>query len=906
MEPAVRLASSVVDPLISRLFVAAPRETAHRGTGPAAPPGSGQLMARLVSFRGQDPALGWEELLEVAAELVRLGLETTGQRLPAGEESGVASVLARTLWVIGELDTTDAQAVRLGPQDYARRLRSAVPGADRELSSTAAWFHDSLLVTICLHFLHLLILRFPDLAEGQPERSHRIGQLVDLNDVEALRGRPEPSAQDAEFEERYLRHVAEQYNRVTIYGIDLPNPNAPDNWSLDATYLSLAAEFSSNGATADHANDGDGRADDASGQGGREEDPARCDPQDGSSSQDAGPVDAAEPVMTADRALAGHERVLLRGVAGSGKTTLIQWLAVSTARTALPDGLQTLRGRIPFVLPVRRFAREGFPSPDDFLSAVRHPLADEAPEGWVVRVLAAERAVLLVDGIDEAPEQQRVEVRDQLRRLLRIYSGTLCLVTSRPPAVDADWLAEEGFTELTLAPMNRDQVAAFITAWHTAARTDEGKDHARLDDYKDMLLRSIPLFRELRVLATNPLMCGLICALNRDRSGMLPQGRRELYEAAMEMLLQRRDPERRVLYADTVVLQRAPRERLLRKIAYRMLVDERAVLDHASALAEITKSVSAIPAVAKQGEPAQIFDHLLLRTGLLREQADGSVEFVHRTVQDYLAAKEAVEQGNFDLLLEHAHEADWEEVIRMAVAHARPDECATLFQGLLAPGRTGMKRNRRRLLAAACLEHVTELDPETHARVRRETRHMVRPGTVAAARGLGWVGPIVLEMLPDPATVSDDEAYRLAVTVTRIDDDAAVDYLARLRDRRSLTLRAELARGWRNFETERYAAQVIQHLDPDGLYFPVSDRVELAALRKLGGRDRVQIVGHFTPEELMDGLPTDRLTHLWLAYDLGAGMEMEWLSAFPALTTLRVNARLPRVSGVPEGVRIIA
>ncbi len=892
MEPVVRLASSVVDPLIGRLIAAAP------AAFPSSPD-SEQLMARLVSFRGEAPVLSWEELLEVAAELVRLGVVATGQRLAEAEESGVAAVLARTLWVIGELDTTDTQAVRLGPQDYARRLRSAVPGADRELSSEAAWFHDSLLVTICLHFLHLLILRSPELAERLPERSHRIGQLVDLNDVEALRGRPQPSRQDAEFEARYLRHVADQYSRVTIYGIDLPNPNTPDNWSLDATYLSLAAEFSSesrSGATPTANPAGETQTGPAS---------------QGSSSTRvvATPPDEtapapAEPVMTADRALAGHERVLLRGIAGSGKTTLIQWLAVSTARAALPEELQTLRGRIPFVLPVRRFARDGMPSPDDFLAAVRHPLAEEAPEGWAVRVLAAGRAVLLVDGIDEAPEIQRDAVGEQLRRLLRIYSGTLCLVTSRPPAVDADWLAEEGFTELTLAPMNRDQVAAFITAWHTAARTDEGKDHGRLDEYRDMLLRSIPLFRELRVLATNPLMCGLICALNRDRSGMLPKGRKELYEAAMEMLLQRRDPERRVLYADTIVMQRSPRERLLRKLAYRMLVDEGSVLDHATALGEITRHVSAIPAVAGQGTPEEIFDHLLLRTGLLREQADRSVEFVHRTVQDYLAAKEAVEQGNLDLLLDHAHEAEWEEVIRMAVAHARPKECSLLLQGLLAPGRTGMKRNRRRLLAAACLEHVTELDPETHARVRRETRHMVRPSDDRAARGLGWVGPIVLEMLPDPDTVSDTEAYRLALTVTRIDDDAAVDYLARLRHRRPLTLRAELAHGWRNFETERYAAEVIQHLDPEGLYFPVSDREEVAVLRKLGGRERIQIVGHFTPDQLLDGLVRDRLTHLWVAYDLGAGMSMDWLSDFPGLTTLRVNPRL-RVTDVPEHIRII-
>ncbi|MBR7676760.1 ATP-binding protein, partial [Streptomyces daliensis] len=228
MEPAVRLASAVVDPLVRPLF--RPEEP-HQGEA---------LLASLVTFRGVAPALGYEDLLRTARELVRLAPDTARSH---DEDEATATVLARTLWTIGEVDVTDAQAVRLGPQDFARRLRSAVPGADRELSSEAAWFHDSLLVTVCLHILHLLIRRSPALAERMAERSHRIRQLVDLNDVEALRGRPAPSAADAEFEERYLRTVVEQFNRVTIYGIDLPNPNTPDNWPLDATYLSLTAEF---------------------------------------------------------------------------------------------------------------------------------------------------------------------------------------------------------------------------------------------------------------------------------------------------------------------------------------------------------------------------------------------------------------------------------------------------------------------------------------------------------------------------------------------------------------------------------------------------------------------------------------------------------------------------------------
>ncbi|WP_367124512.1 NACHT domain-containing NTPase [Streptomyces phytohabitans] len=892
MEP-VRLPSVDAAPLVQRLFAPLPAPTdTPRTTGtphsprhprppdphtpppPSAPPPGGQLIAGLVSFRGANPSCGYAELERLATRFVRLGL------VPAvlfrGESAGVGTVLARTLSVLGELDTTDLQALRMGPQDWARLLRTGAPGADRELSPEAASFHDSLLVAVCLHALNLLLDRFPHLAERLPERSHHIRQLVDLGDVAVVRRRPAPSAGDTAFEERYLRSVVERHNRVTIHGIELSNPHTPDTWPLETTYLSLGARFDT---------------------------PATAAPRGPDGADDVEPAEPALPLMPAERALTTQERLLVRGVAGSGKTTLIQRLAVATARGGVPDGLEPLEGRIPFLLPVRRFARTGFPAPDDFLRAIHHPLAAEAPDGWAARVLADERALLLIDGMDEAPEHQRAELGEQLRRILRIYSGNICLVTTRPPAVEAAWLADEGFTELTLAPMSRDQISRFINAWHNAARTDDGRDHQHLEDYRERLLQSIPLYRELRGLATNPLMCGLICALNRDRNGSLPQGRRELYEAAMEMLLQRRDPERRVLHADDVKLDRAPRERLLRKLAYRMLVEERSVLETQAALDEIETHTPAIPSVTGQGTPRQIYEHLLLRTGLLREGTDGTVEFIHRTVQDYLAAKEAVERGTFQLLLDHAHEPDWEEVIRMAVAHARPQECAVLLEGLIAPGRTGMKRNRRRLLAAACLEHVTELDPDVLARIRRETRNMVRPTTLAAARGLGWVGPIVLEMLPDPTKVGDEEAHRLAVTATRIRDDAAIHYLAQLRHHGSLTVRAELARGWHNFDTDHYAEEVLRHLDPEGLYFPLTDRVELDALAKMGGRECVQIAGPFTPDELLDGLVRDRVAHLWLAYDLG--VSMEWLARFPRLTTLRVMPRLPRVEGVPEGIRIV-
>ncbi|WP_151477667.1 NACHT domain-containing protein [Streptomyces albicerus] len=854
MEPVVRIPSPHATPLVQRLFRTPPQ-----------PPTTPELIAAITTWRGPDAPATPDEVHRAAAEFTQLAAEK--HSTPTAELPAVVDVLARTLLAIGELDLTDVDAVRLGPQDYARRLRGAVQGADRDLSPDAAWFHDALLVSVCLHVLHHFIRRSPHIQQHMPERSSRIRQLVDLNDTEAAARRPERSQQDAEFEAAYAEEVVRQHGWLTIVGVDFPN--APDRWLLEDTYLSLEAEESSGGeATGGHQ----------------------------------------RTVLLADRALEGHERVLLRGVAGSGKTTLVQWLAVAAAREG---------SRVPFVLPVRRFAREGFPAPDDFLHAIRHPLADRAPEGWVVRTLLAGRAILLVDGIDEAPEETRGKLRDQLRRLLRIFSGNGCLVTSRPSAVADGWLMEEhlsdeGFAELSLAPMSRDQVTRFIRDWHSAAIGDEHcreqRDRDELKEYEQRLLHSVRIYRELRQLATNPLMCGLICALNRDRSGSLPHGRKELYEAALEMLLQRRDPERDVLYADDVRLQQEPRERLLQKLAYAMLEDGASELPRGRAVTILDGALPAIPAARAAGDGEKIFRHLLHRTGLLREQAGLSVDFIHRTFQDYLAAKEIVDRGRLLTLVDHAHQPEWEEVIRMAAAQARPEECGDFLERLLsaAPVLRRPQVNHRRLMAAACLDHVTELDPAVQRLVHDRTKNLVRPTTELAARGLGWVGPIVLELLPDPEQVPDDQqALLLAITATRVEDDAAIDYLARLRRRSSLAIRAELARPWRHFDTERYAREIIAHLDPDGLYYPVSDTAELTALRDLGGRPRIQVAGVMATAELMDGLDRTQLTHLWLNAE-PTDPDMSWLSRFPRLRVLRVNPRLPRVRNVPEGVTITA
>ncbi|MCZ4512378.1 PDDEXK nuclease domain-containing protein [Streptomyces sp. ActVer] len=649
-----RIASSAVAPLVKKLFV-------------KDQPGAGLVnrpvrISALVSFGREKRSVTPKDVEKVAAELVRRALKTAGpgeQPVTAEEATAVTHALGHSLASLGTLTIEDYEAVGLGTEEFARTLRSHAAVISYGLSGDGELFYEQLLHTSALHILNFFTQRSTYIARQQTAQSRQLARLVRAVDV--LLGRlPSQSAEDAGFEARYAEHITGRYGTLTIYGLD----TGTSEWSLDTAYLSLEATRERDG-------------------------------------QDGGLQ------ITAEQVLAQHDQVLLRGVAGSGKTTLVKWLAVTTASRTYDHGLTHLIGRVPFVLPMRRIVRPGteFPIPGDFLKAVGCPVAGEQPAGWAERVLRAGRGVLLVDGIDEIAGDRRDAARRWLRELTRTFPGNLWLVTSRPSAVPERWLEAADFHELTLSPMARDDVATFVRRWHRAAGADEAEGMS--------LLQAVRTTSELNRLATNPLMCGIICALNRDRSGSLPHGRKELYEAALEMLLQRRDPERDVLYADDVRLQQEPRERLLQKLAHAMLEDGVSELPRGRAVAILEGALPAIPAERAAGDGEKIFGHLLHRTGLLREQAGLSVDFVHRTFQDYLAAKEIVARGRLRDLVDHAHQPEWEEVIRMAAAHARPEECGDFLERLLsaAPALRRPQVNHRRLMAAACLDHVTELDP---------------------------------------------------------------------------------------------------------------------------------------------------------------------------------------------------
>ncbi|MEU3422074.1 NACHT domain-containing protein [Streptomyces murinus] len=787
MEPTVlggRLASAAIGPLVRKLLA-------------ADGPGAGLVdrpvrLSALVSFRGEKRTLGEKDVRRLAERIVAEAVDSPGAApFPAEEQFAVVGALARRLLALGDLEMDDVQAVRLGHRELARELLRCA-GAPDGLSADACHFLDSATQWCCLQILEFFTRRSSFVARTLVEQSRAQAELIAKVDELIVRV-PRPDARDTAFERRYLPYVAEHHNHITIYGIDLRE--SPDRWPLEVAYLSLEATA----------------VEDA--------------PPD--------PVPGERPVtgtgrLRAEEALLADSRVLLRGDAGSGKTTLVQWLAVTAAREG---------GRVPYVLPLRTLTRTGaLPAPAGFLTAVSCPLTP--PEGWAERVLAAGRGLILVDGLDEIPAADRHRTRDWLRSLLTAHPGNHWLLTSRPTAVRPDWLAQEGFRELTLAPMRRSEVATFVHRWHEAARAPE---------FEAPLLDSLRTKRDLARLTTNPLMCGLICALHRERRGYLPTGRKELYDAALTMLLARRDRERGM----GVDLGEEVQLELLQRLAYALVLSGRTEMGLDTAEGIVARC---LPTVASAGgDAAAVLRELLLRSGLLRHPAEGVVDFVHRTFQDYLGARYAVAEGHLDVLLSHADDTQWEDVIRMAVAHARPRERTSLLRQLLA-----RDTPRLTLLALACLEHVAALDAGVRAEVEARAAALIPPRTKDDARALAEAGPLVLELLPGPEGLTDAEALGVTITASLLGEtepEGALGVLRRFRGHTDFDVREQLISVWGKFDAEVYASEVLNHLDQSRLRLICASPEQRAALTVMRAWRWLAFVGAHRVEDIRAALP---------------------------------------------------
>lgn len=648
---------------------------------------------------------------------------------------------------------------------------------------------------------------------------------------------PGVSDEDSEFEARYATEIIQAYDTMQLFGIDVPD--SLRRQPVDIGYITLQSS-----ARDTWRPDGASRA-----------------------SVHTMIAGACRARRYHSRTSAGRERadedgplpyrVLLTGAAGSGKTTVTQWLALGAARSGYPEALQQWQDLLPFVVQLRYLFSDGKPRPLEIsdLARVRGRRVDGTTGGWVTDKLEHGRALVILDGFDELPplpHPHRAQVTRWIEKLAADFPRAKLIVTSRPEGLDSSWFTQRGFEQLELEAMSLPAIQNFVHRWYyplLSSAPNPGIKDVHLAS-RDRLLEHIggrPLVRDL---AETPLLCAMLCAFYAVNETVEPKGRAHLYEQVISALTNR-EIKRKVPGADQIELQdkraflqaiaRYMADNALTTLRLRPLADfsptgSTSTPDGAS-WAELRRHDRADMTVRQLlVEPLSSFlssrttvDQALIyvvhRSAVLQQVGGGEVQFAHRTFQEYLAACAYADHGEVLELVPKLLTGDaiWWRITAFAAARCnRRDASALVRRLMIEADRNPARRRDIQLLIAECLSaarvelktaeavrfHLAEIFPP---RDRDEAAKLVRSSH--GDHVLGWL-----------AGHADDQAAAEAciVAAALIGTPEALtlvrDYAAQL-SVNGVTpswVRDLLTEMWDRFDAVTYARRVLSEVEFDG------------------------------------------------------------------------------------------
>lgn len=734
------------------------------------------------------------QIADIADQVAERLLSLCGHEYGGLRENDKAAALAEVARTLADADLSDQAlfSADLDPVRLAAQVRARLPllGAEAQLGEAGARLYDVVLDECCDCFVRI-VRQLPQFGpRASVETLARLSGVADR--VSLLLARlpvrtldaPEGTSSDGEFGRRYLEHVSVTLDVLELFGVRIERYRP--RTTLSVAYISLSVS-------------------------------ADADPVDrrlGTARLDAWrteehPVGAA--TLRVETALGQAPLTLIRGESGSGKSTLLRWLAISAARGTFTGDLAEWNGCVPFLIKLRSHTGGPLPPPERFLEGVADPIAGLMPAGWVHRRLRSGRALLLVDGVDELPSAQRRAVRSWLSGLLAEFPRVRAIVTSRPAAVGSDWLAAEGFSTAFLERMAPADVKELIRHWHEAIRDSDDLPcpPEQLTGFEAALLARMEAAPHLRALAGSPLLAAMLCALNLDREKQLPRDRMGLYAAALDLLLERRDVERQIQADPEIVLERAQKTQILQDLAWRLSITGRTELPRPAVVNRVAEKLAAMPSAPGDGEA--VLEYLLQRSGVLREPVAGRIDFVHRTVQEYLTAKQFADDGDLEPLIAQAHRDQWRETIIMAAGHANAPQRAELLTGLLARIAAEPRHARRlKLLVAGCLETLQTVPAALRGDIEKCADDLVPPRDLGSARSLSNVGEPILARLPrSPAGLTAASARAVVRTAWLVNGPEALDLLAGYGTDPRREVQQELVKAWEYFDPDRYAHRVL-------------------------------------------------------------------------------------------------
>jgi formylglycine-generating enzyme required for sulfatase activity/3',5'-cyclic AMP phosphodiesterase CpdA/energy-coupling factor transporter ATP-binding protein EcfA2 len=298
------------------------------------------------------------------------------------------------------------------------------------------------------------------------------------------------------------------------------------------------------------------------------------------------------------------------------------------------------------------------------------------PSGFLKEQFRQRRVALLLDGLDEIPDEPRraaaVQAIRKAAALLDLEEGPGgIVVASRPRAYDGRVVLGEPFVRHDILPLEEGDVASFAECWMRAVYgVPADTPLEERPDAKDELghfLGAVSTNEEVAAFSRQPVLLTVLVLVHHTRR-RLPEQRASLYDEMVDVVLRR--------------FKGHPRWpiRVLRKhlaeVAQHMMGSAgegetaRGIALDIIACRLAADGLDAVAEAAHRDEAEEMLSEQELQAGLLVAPDCRHVRFVHRTFQEYLAASWIARQGDrkrFRIFDEKLAEASWHEALSLTV-----------------------------------------------------------------------------------------------------------------------------------------------------------------------------------------------------------------------------------------------
>ncbi|MGB0387243.1 MAG: GTP-binding protein [Ardenticatenaceae bacterium] len=418
--------------------------------------------------------------------------------------------------------------------------------------------------------------------------------------------------------------------------------------------------------------------------------------------------------------LDSHQALWIVGSAGSGKTTLLKHMTIT-----LGERYQEASEQLPILLLLRHHSQAIHKNPNYTLGEALQQgvmisqMVDPPSPDWFSEQLKKGECLVMLDGLDEVPQEQRQGVVAWIEQQMGHYGNNSFVITSRP----LDDYRLDGVRRLEMQPFTSQQVEELVKSWYFVQERDTSQDEwgaCMKAEKKTEALISLISEPAQKTLAANPLLLTMMvtsCELQSTISPSggassaspprLPSSRVELYGQVCNLLLNRPNPS--ASGTPEFALSGAQKERVLQSLAYHMMEHKQCAIEMSEA-----KQVLYVPLDIVSGTPhvAEFLYMIEDQSGLLHK--NGEYAFAHRSFQEYFASRHLLTRRLERKIIHRSRLEDswWHETIRL---YCTGVDATPLIAACLRDQNPALPMLR---LAIACMEEVSELKPDVQKRLQ--------------------------------------------------------------------------------------------------------------------------------------------------------------------------------------------